>query len=184
VFGAGEPSLSLFQPHVDVEQYIQRAGVAYTFLRPNIFMQNLGNHEAAQIKQHHTLANPIGDGLLSFIDTRDIAAVAAAALISDQHAGQTYVLTGPEALSYADVARKLTRLLGTPVQYVALSDESHQAALVANGVPEGRAAGLAALYGFYRAGNAAAVTDTVERVTGRPARTLDQYFADHKSLFH
>lgn len=183
VFGAGEPSVSMLQTHYDIEQYIQQAGVAYTFLRPNLFMQNLGNQDAAQIKQRHAITNSVGDGMVSFIDTRDIAAVAAAALLDDQHAGQTYVLTGPEALSYATVAGKLTRLLGIPVQYVPLSDDAYRAVLLSVGLPAGRADSLAALYRFYRAGNAATVTDVVERITGQPARTLDQYLADHQTLF-
>ena len=121
--------------------------------------------------------------MVSFVGTRDIAAVAVAALRDGGHSGQTYEITGAEALSYGEVAQKLTALLGQPIQYVALDDDAYRAALLSAGLPPWYADGLTALYRFYREGKGAAVTDVAAQVTGRPARTLDAYLAEHRTLF-
>lgn len=183
VFGVEDSAVSLFEPHRQSEQYIQQSGLDYTFLRPNLFMQNLGITDAALIQQQSAIFNSAGDGVISFIDTHDIAAVALAVLRDDHHSGQAYNLTGREALSYGAVADKLTALLGRPVRYVALSDAAYRNALVSAGLPNWYADGLAELYQFYRAGKAAAVTDLVEQLTAKPARTIEDYLADHRALF-
>src|SRR5579859_61861 len=183
VLGAGDPDVSLLRSHSASEQLIRQSGLDYTFLRPNAFLQNLGTREVARIKQYSSFANANGDGVVSLIDTRDIAAVAATALSSDRSIGQTYELTGPEALSYTQIARTFTALLGRPITDLALSDDAYQSALLSAGLPAWRAEGLSALSRFYRAGKGAVVTDAVEQITGQPARTLDTYLADHHALF-
>ena len=159
------------------------SGLSYTFLRPNLFMQNLGAVDAPLIKQQNAIFNAAGDGKVSFIDTRDIAAVALATLQNDQHSGQTFEPTGPEALSHGDAADKLTALLGHRVNYVPLDDDAYRGALESAGLSAWYAGGLGDLYRFYREGKAAAVTDAVERVTGRAARTLDAYLTEHRAVF-
>lgn len=183
VLGAGDPDVSLLRYHGASEQFIRQSGIGYTFLRPNAFLQNLGTRDVAQIKQYGSLANSIGDGAVSMIDTRDIAVVAATTLSSDRLIGQTCELTGPAALSYAEIARTLTALLDRPITYRALSDDAYRSALLSVGLPAWRAEGVSALYRFYRTGKGAVVTDTVERITGQPARSLSAYLADHRALF-
>lgn len=183
VLGADDPEVALFRPHRESERFIERSGVAFTFLRPNAFMQNIGTADLPTITQRSFFANSAGDGAVSLIDTRDIAAVALAALSDTRHHGQTYELTGPQSLSYTQAAEKLTNLLNRPIHYVALSDAAYCDALVAAGLPDWYADGLAAIYRFYRSGRGSAVTDLVEQITGRPARTLDAYLADHRALF-
>lgn len=181
--GADDPGVSLFSAHLEVEGYIRASGLLYTFLRPNLFMQNLGAVDAPLIKQQNAIFNAAGDGRMSFIDTHDIASVALAALQGDQHSSQTFELTGPEALSYSDAADKLTALLGHRVNYVPLDDAAYRGALESAGLSSWYAGGLSDLYRFYREGKAAAVTNVVERVTGRAARTLDAYLAEHRAVF-
>lgn len=125
VFGAEDRSVSIFQPHRESEHSIRQTGIGYSFLRPNLFMQNLGTTDATLIKQQNTIFNSAADGVVSFIDTHDIAAVAVAVLQNEQHLGQTYDLTGKEAISYDDVAQKLTTLLGRRIAYVALDDAAY-----------------------------------------------------------
>ena len=181
--GADDPDVSLFSAHLEVEGYIRASGLSYTFLRPNLFMQNLGAVDAPLVKQQHAIFNSAGDGKVSFIDARDIAAVALAALQDDQHSGQTFELTGPEALSYGDAADKLTALLRHRVNYVPLDDDAYRGALESAGLSAWYAGGLSDLYRFYREGKAAIVTDTVEQVTGRVARMLDAYLTKHRAVF-
>ena len=110
------------------------------------------------------------------VDTRDVAAVAAVVLTEPGHAGQTYDVTGPEALSYADVAAALTRSLGREVQYVDVPDDVVRQALAGYGLDAWFVEALIGLYRDYRRsgvdGYAAQVTDTVQRLTGRAPRTL------------
>src|SRR5215211_3098346 len=103
--------------HGQSENLLKTSGLKWTMLRPNFFMQNLLG-QARQIAATGNIFQPVGDARASFIDTRDIAAVAARALTEDGHEGQTYTLTGPEALSYHDVAAKLSRATGREIKYV------------------------------------------------------------------
>lgn len=179
---AADADVALVQPHFASEQYIRQSGIGATFLRPNAFMQNLAI-EAAAIKQHGALFNSVGDGPVSFIHTDDIAAVAAAVLSDERHIGQTYDLTGPEALTYAEVSAKLSELLGRPVGYVALDDDANRELLQSVGMPPWYANALTELYRFYREGKAQVVNDLVGQLTGRPARSFDTYLNEQRALF-
>jgi uncharacterized protein YbjT (DUF2867 family) len=116
------------------------------------------------------------------VDTRDVAAVAAVALTEPGHAGASYDVTGPEAVSYADLAAKLTAALGRPVSYVDTPDDAVRQALLSAGLSEWFAGALVGLYQDYRrsgaGGYAAEVTNTVTRLTGRAPRTLDELLAE------
>jgi len=177
------PSVSLLKGHGDSEKFIRQSGIGYTFLRPNAFMQNLGNMSAAQIKTQSLIANSVGEGRVSYIDMRDIAAVAVEALSDDKHIGQVYELTGPQSLTYAEIAKMLTKVVNRTVSYKPMSDEDYRAALLGAGLPAARAEGLSALYRSYREGKAAQVTDVIERVTGQPARCFEDYLAENKARF-
>ena len=109
--------------HWETEQQIEQAGFAFTHLRPNYFMQMILTL-APQVIQQGTLVVPAGAGRVSMVDARDIAAVAVAVLVEPGHAGQVYEITGPEALSFVDVAQQLTATTGRPVKYVDISPES------------------------------------------------------------
>lgn len=111
------------------------------------------------------------------VDTSDVAAVAAVVLTEAAHVGGHYDVTGPEALSYGDVAAKLTQALGRQINYVDAPDDAVRQGLLSAGLNEWFAGALVGLYQDYRRsgldGNASQVTDAVERLTGRPARSLD-----------
>jgi uncharacterized protein YbjT (DUF2867 family) len=115
------------------------------------------------------------------VDTRDVAAVAAAVLTQPGHTGAHYDVTGPQALSYDDVAAKLTDKLGRPITYVDAPDEAVRQGLLGAGVGRWFADALVGLYQDYRRsgtdGYAAQVSDTVERVTGQPARSLELFLS-------
>jgi NmrA-like family len=106
-------------PHAKVERFILEAGVPHTFLRPSFFMQNLSTTHRDDIREHHEIFVPAGQGRTGFIDARDIAAVAARTLLEDGHEGKVYDLTGSEALTYAEVAALITEVLGRPIRYPA-----------------------------------------------------------------
>jgi uncharacterized protein YbjT (DUF2867 family) len=116
------------------------------------------------------------------VDTRDVAAVAAVALTGPGQAGEHYDVTGPEALSYADVAAKLTSALGRRISYADVPDDAVRRTLLGAGLSEWFAGALTGLYQDYRRsgadGYAAQVSATVPELTGRPARSLDDLLAE------
>lgn len=182
-YRAEDPSIAFFQHHRASEQYIRASGVPYTFLRPNMFMQHLGAADAPMIRGQSAIINSAGEGQVSFVDVADIAAVAVAALRDDSHQGQVHVLTGRERLTYGEVAARLGALLGREVRYVALADDAYAAALRAAGLSDWYAEGLPELNRYFRDGKGGEITNTVERITGRPARTIDDYLAESRETF-
>ncbi len=170
-------------PYRQVELALERSGTPFVILRPNWFADNFHTYWKAGIEQQGRIAVPAGQGRSSFIDVRDIAASAAAALRSTRFDGQAFNLTGPEALGYAEAAALLGEVLGRPLRYEALDDARFVAELVAAGVPADYAGFLAAIFQPVREGWTAAVSDAVERLAGRPALSLRRYVQDHAADF-
>lgn len=167
--------------HTECDRYLESSGLPYAIVRPNLFQQNVPESTIPSIDGSGTFYADAGQARLSMVDTRDVAAVAAVVLTEPGHAGAAYDVTGPEALSYGDVAAKLTRTLDRPVRYVDAPDDAVRQALLGFGLSEWFAGALVGLYQDYRRsgadGYAARVTDTVPRLTGHPARSLDDLLA-------
>jgi uncharacterized protein YbjT (DUF2867 family) len=169
--------------HADSEDYIKSSGLTYTFLRPNGFMQNFINYNAATINTQNAFYGSQGVGEVSHIDIRDIAAVAVKTLTGDGHEGKAYTLTGPEALSNARVAEILSEDTGREINYVELPPEQFKQALVGAGLPEWSADALVDLQQFYRAGKASEVTGDVEQLLGRRPISFEQFSRDYEQAF-
>jgi len=118
--GAGDCPKSFPSWHRQVEDRLKASGLAWCILRPNSFMQNVVTYFAPTIRTQGAFYGAMGDAATSFIDVRDVAAVASAALRDPAHDGQTYELNGPEALTYGAVAEMITRHAGVPARYVDL----------------------------------------------------------------
>ncbi|HEX8502365.1 MAG TPA: SDR family oxidoreductase [Pyrinomonadaceae bacterium] len=168
--------------HGQSEELLKSSGLAWTMLRPNFFMQNLLG-QAGQISSAGKIFQPVGDSRASFVDVRDIAAVAARALTEGGHEGQTYTLTGPEALSYADVAARLSEAGGRNISYVPVTPEQFRAGALAAGLPEWLVSALERLNETFASGRAAEVTGDVERVARREPTTFRQFARDHAAAF-
>lgn len=158
-------------PFRRLELLLERSGAPYVILRPNWFADNFATYWGAAIKAGE-IRLPAGEGRTSFIDTRDIAAAAAGALTSGVHDGKAFVLTGPEAYSYAEAAELLSGALGRRISYRAVDGKTFVAEAVAGGVPPDYAELLAAIFYPVAQGWAAAVTDAVETLSGKPSRSL------------
>jgi uncharacterized protein YbjT (DUF2867 family) len=181
VIGADPTSpYRILSDHGQIEKQIEASGLPFTHLRPNSFMQNLLMF-AGSIKQG-SFALPAGEARMSTVDIRDIAAVAVQVLTGSGHEGKTYDITGPEALSYGDMARKLTAVLGRPIQYINLTPADFKSGMLQWGVPEWMADGMNELYASYT-GYQAAVTDVVARIGKKPPTTFDQFARDFASVF-
>jgi uncharacterized protein YbjT (DUF2867 family) len=177
-------SFTFGRQHGQSERLIMDSGLAFTFIQPNFFMQNL-LWSAATLKARGELSSTLGTTPVSHVDARDIASVIAAALTEriDHHAGKVHLITGPAALTFAEVAETFSAVLGRPVRYVNLTDEQLMAGLLASGQSKWQATALVELNTYARQGHASVVTDTVERVGGRPARTLEQWIRDRAAEF-
>lgn len=168
--------------HAVVEQAIQGSGMDFTFLRPNLFMQGLLGFRDSIVKQGKFFA-AIGQARISAVDVRDIAAVAAAALIGPDHAGMIYTLTGPQALTHTEMAEGLSRALGHPIAFIDITPEAMRGALTGVGFPAWQADGLIEDYAHYSRGEASAVTLDVNKATGKLARNFDDFARDYASAF-
>jgi uncharacterized protein YbjT (DUF2867 family) len=168
--------------HAAVEAAIRDSRMAFTFLRPNLFMQGLLGFRASIVAQGQFFA-AADDARISAIDVRDIADSAAAALSSEGHEGKTYDLTGPEALTHAEFAAQLATALGRPVAFVNVPPEAMRAALLGAGFPEWQADGLLEDYAHYRRDEAATVATGVKDATGRSPRTFAAFARDFASAF-
>lgn len=165
-------------PYRQVELALISSGVRHVILRPNWFADNFLHFWKPGIDAGE-IAVPAGEGASSFIDARDIAAAAAAALTTDRFDGLAFDLTGPQALTYAQAAAQLSAALGRPVAYRAVTDAEFIAAMTAAGVPEAYAGFLAAIFHPVREGWTAAVTPAVDTLTGAAPRPLSAWIADN-----
>src|SRR6201997_465960 len=120
--------------HRDSEENIEASGLPYTFLRPNGFMQNLVNYDAATIRSQNAFYGCQGNGAVSIVDIRDIAAVAVIVLAATGHEGKSYALTGGEALTNGQVAENISRVSGRKISYVDLAAEEFKKASLAESV--------------------------------------------------
>lgn len=168
--------------HAAAEQKIIQSGMAYTFLRPNLFMQGLLGFREPIAKLGKFFA-AIGDAKVSVVDIRDIAAVAVEALINSGHENKIYNLTGSEALTHQQMAEELSKGLNRSIQFVNVSQEDMQHALVSAGFPLWQAEGLIEDYAHYSRGEATAISSSIEDVTGKPPRDFKGFVNDYAPAF-
>jgi uncharacterized protein YbjT (DUF2867 family) len=178
-----DTSNPLLREHALIERALEASGLAFTILRPTFFMQNWVAFYAQGIKAGQPVCVNAGDSRLGWIDTRDIADVAAEALTGNGHEGLLYDLTGPETFSYREVAARLSRLLARPVPYQPVSDAQAFQAMQGMGMDPWYAYGMVTLFQGVRRGSADFTTGTVELVTGKRPRTLEAFLAEHRDAF-
>lgn len=163
-------------PHATVERWLRGSGMAWTFVRPSFFTQNLSTTHAPDIRDRDELVLPAGNGRTAFVDTLDVADVAAAVLADPgAHRGRVWTVTGPEALTYREVADALTDVLGRRVTYRpsgVLRYVRH--ARTALGMGTGMAWVTAGIYTTARLGLAAGLTGDVREVTGHDPRPVHE----------
>ena len=178
VMGAAEAAYSLAKIHRPVEKAIEKSGLAWTFLRPNSFMQNAVTFMAPTIRAEGMFYSASGQSRISHIDVRDIAAVAVAALTTQGEKKTIYTLSGPEALTYDEMAEELSKALGRVIRHVSLSSADLRAGMLAEGMPEALADRMLDLERYFREDRASIVTDDVKRVTGRDPKRFADYVRD------
>ncbi len=169
--------------HWVVEETLRDSGVPWTILRPHVFMQNILDQRES-IRTVGVVRSPAGDAEIPMVDTRDVAAVAAVVLTEKGHEGKRYTLTGPQPISWNGVAATLTRVLDRPVEHRAESEPEAFLRLHEAGLPAWHIGAQLALAEYQRRGGGTdIVTDAVERITGTPARSFEEFARDHSGLF-
>jgi uncharacterized protein YbjT (DUF2867 family) len=170
--------------HRQAEKIIEESGIPYTFLRPNEFMQGFINFQGPTIKSNNAFYLPAQDAKVSIVDVRDIAAVAVKALTDDnKHNNKTYLITGPETLSYYQAAEILSNATGKKISYVNVSDEEARAAMKEMGMNDWLINTILELYNYFRKGYASEVSSAVEEVTGKKQITFAQFAKDYAEAF-
>ena len=167
--------------HAAVERRIRELGLGYTFLRPNLYFQGRLNLRASIANEGRFFA-PIGDAPVSAVDVRDIAAVAAAALTEPGHAGRTYTITGPAAVTHDGMAQAIAQAIGRDVAFVDVPPDAFATALRGQ-LPPWQLDGLLEDYAHYARGEAAEVYPTVREITGREPRDVAEFAHDYARDF-
>jgi uncharacterized protein YbjT (DUF2867 family) len=181
--GADPQSLSpLLQYHGRAEDAIRTSGVPYTILRTLYFMQNFAPMYAHSIITRGMIYAPLADARMSYVDARDVGAVAARLLTKEGHQYQEYEVTGPEAITCTQLAEIFSSFLHTPVHYATISDEETEKALLGRYSPW-RARAVVTLLQFYRQGGGNLVTPVVDEVTGRKPCTAAAFISEHLQSF-
>lgn len=167
-------------PFRKAEIDLEKSGLNYNIIRPNWFLQNFNTFWIQGINTESAIALPAGTAKVSFIDARDISAVAAKLLISDKFDRQDFDLTGSESLTHADVARVLSRVSGRNIVYKDITADEFKKGLLQAGLPASYADVLVTIMGFLKEGYSERVTTRVSDITGAKPRTLEQYANDFK----
>lgn len=168
--------------HGIAEQDLEESGLAFTHLQPNQFMQVYLRFQVTIASQGKFYAAS-KDSRVSPVDVRDIAAVAVAALTGTGHEGKKYVITGPEALTYFDVADKLSAAICKKVSYVDVPLEAAKQAILDTGAPAWFAEGQAEQFRFRWQGNQSRVTSTIADVAGKKPTSFEDFAREYASYF-
>ena len=167
-------------PHRKIERMLRELGVAYCFLRPSFFMQNLNTNHREEIQQRDELFIPAGKSRTSFIDTRDIARVAAVVLINENYNNQAFTLTGNVAINYYEVADVMSEVLGRKIQYKNPGLLKFRKERVIRGTPKAFATVMMFLYLMTKLGTAKDITNDLKTLLGREPISFKQYVTDYK----
>ena len=185
VMGAdAEPGITPGRLHRQAEKIIEESGIPFTFLRPNFFMQNFVNYYSNLIRSQGAFYIPAGDAKVSFVDVRDIAAVAVKSLINDnQQKGSAYNITGGEALTYGQVAEILSKAVGKKINYVNVTAQDARKGMKDMSMDEWTIKSMIELFEITRAGYVSEISPIVEQVTGNKPITFSQFANDYAGSF-
>lgn len=165
-------------PHRSIERLLENSGMDWVFLRAAYFMQNLSTVHAEDIRERDEIFLPAGRGTTGFVDVRDVAAAAVRALVEGRR-NRAYTLTGPEALTYAQVADILAEVLGRPIRYSNPSLWHFVRTTRRRGTSGAMTAFMSAEYTATRLRLTGHVTGTTAQVLGRPATTMRRFADDY-----
>jgi len=168
--------------HWDTEVYIKDSGLQWTMIKPNFYMQNfIGS--AKTIVEQNKFFLPMSDGKTGMIDTRDVGKVIAKVLSEEGHEGQSYQITGPETLSFYNVAEKFSSVLKREVLYVDMPMDAYKNILSQFLTNQWHLDSVIDLFAGIAEGGIEYKTDTFEELIGTPPRSLEDFIEEHRNLY-
>ncbi len=180
--GAGDYPKSFPGWHRKVEDKLKAAGMSYTIVRPNGFLQNIVAFNAPSIRTQGAFYAAMGDAKVSYLDVGDIAVVAVKSLHGGAHGGKTYELNGPEAISNQELAKRIS-VTGRTVNYVDIPESAQRESMLGLGMPEWQVTALLELQQYYKQGGGARTDGLLQSLIERPPVTLDQYLTANAREF-
>jgi uncharacterized protein YbjT (DUF2867 family) len=180
----GSPKSRIIQQLTAAEQDLKESGLAWTILQPTFFMQNT-MMLAQTVKEQGTIYYDWGDGKAGMIDVRDIVDSAIGALMARDGRldNQSFVLTGPQSIGFADVAAAIAKAIGKDVKYVPVPHEAAREAMVGMGFPEWIVDGYIELNAGFEAGFADTTTDGVQKLAGHAPRSFEDFASDFAAVW-
>jgi uncharacterized protein YbjT (DUF2867 family) len=168
-------------PHYKIEKYLIKSGINYTFLRSSFFMQNLCNVHGEIIRRENDLLIPAGKGKISFIDIRDVAAVAVRVFMDNSGAyfNKTLKLTGSEALDFYEVSNIMTRILGKKIIYSNPKSKYFIKKMLSYGFPKDFVQVMKMIYFIVRLGKAGDLFKDTEEILGRKPIKMEKFIKDY-----
>ena len=191
-----EPDATFFaaREHFRTEEFIRSTGISFTFMRQGLYMDNVPAH----VMSDDVMRAPAGRGRVAWITRDDIADSVVAVMTGSGHEGQTYNLTGPEALTMAETAERMSAVLGRTITYLPqtphearigrnmsrmIDHELARRSLKGSGITDLELEGWISHYLQIATGEAATVSDSVPRLTGHPAQTVSEYLQNHPESY-
>ena len=181
--GAGDYGKSFPSWHRKVEDKLKATGLSYTILRPNGFLQNIVAFNAPSIRAQGAFYAAMGNAKVSYLDIGDIAVVAVKALHGGAHAGKTYELNGPEAISNQELAKRISKVAGRAVNFVDIPESAQREAMLGLGVPDWQVTALLELQQYYKQGGGEKTDSLLKTLIERDPVTLDQYLTANAREF-
>ena len=168
--------------HRQIATHLDATGLPATYVAPCRYMENLLD-SADQIQEMGLLSAPAGTGRVGFVATRDVAATAAQVLLSDGHEDRTYVVTGPESLTYADVAARISAVFARRVDYDDVDPDQAESVLRESGMSPWQREGMLELFEWIRQGGCDVVTTDMRDTTGEDPHPLEQWLGEMRGAF-
>ena len=168
--------------HLESEEYIKQSGLAWTMIKPNFYMQNL-LASAGTIKEQGKIFLPMGDGKTGMIDTTDVGKVLAKVLSEDGHESMNHEITGPEILSFYEVAEIFSQVLGKQVDYVDVPMDAYKETLGQFLTNQRHLDAVIDLFKGIAEGGIEDKTDTFNELMGETPKSLSQFLAENSFIF-
>ncbi len=168
--------------HLEAENYIKASGLEWTMVKPNFYMQNLLG-SATTIKEQAKIFLPMGEGKTGMIDTRDVGKVIAKVLSEEGHSSMNYEITGPEILSFYDVAETFSNALNKTVSYIDLPMPAYKEILSNFLINQWHLDAVIDLFEGIREGGIEEKTNTYEALMGEPPKSLEEFIIEHSFIF-
>ncbi len=169
--------------HWEVEQYLAKEGFGHVILRPNAYMQTLVAAIAASVRTSGVIPNPLAGAGLSLVDCADIGDAAAEVLTTSRHDGGTFVLTGPAAPTYREIAAMIGTVTGTRVDVNDMSPRQAGDAVLARGATSWEAQHLRDMLSLFRDCESEYLTSDVLTLTGHPPRSVGEFIRARRAEF-